>query len=103
MEGSRASRREKQMKDYSQVQEVLVDQNIPLDDQAIVRDFLSSFSYTKRQQLLGIFLGYPDKIKLFVDLIKKKTDFAKNPTEELSAEILDIENSEIKKLISELK
>lgn len=91
------------MKDYSQVQEVLVDQNIPLDDQEVIKNFLRAFSYTKRQQLIGIFLGYPDKINLFVGLIKKKTDFSKNPTEELSAEILDIENSEIKKLISELK
>lgn len=91
------------MKDYSELAEVLNKQNIAHKDQEIVRSFLGSFSFTKRQQLMGIFLGFPEKIPLFVDLLKKKIEFAKNPTEALSAEILDLENMEIKNLMSELK
>jgi len=91
------------MKDYSEIEEILNNQNITQDDQKIVRDFLSSFSFTKRQQLMGIFLGHSQKLNLFINLLKKKLEDAKNPTEELSAEILDIENSEIKSLIKELE
>lgn len=91
------------MKDYSQIQEVLDKQNIAHSDQEIVRGFLGSFSFTKRQQLMGIFLGYPEKITFFVDLLKKKVEFQKNPTEALSAEILEIENKEIKNLMSILQ
>lgn len=90
------------MKDYNQVQEVLDEQNIAHSDQEIVRDFLSSFSFTKRQQLMRIFLGFPEKIALFVTLLKKKIEFAKNPTEALSAEILDLEKNEIENLMKEL-
>lgn len=91
------------MKDYSQIEEVLNERNISREDQEIIRNFLLSFSFTKRQQLMGIILGFPDKIGIFVDLIKKKIEFQKNPTEELSAEILEIEEKEIKNLMSELK
>lgn len=90
------------MKDYSQLQEVLNKQNITQGDQEIVRDFLSSFSFDKRQQLMGVFMGHTDKIALFVDLLKKKVEFQKKPTEELAAEILDLENKEIKNLMEEL-
>ncbi|MFZ2303751.1 MAG: hypothetical protein WAV98_03110 [Minisyncoccia bacterium] len=91
------------MKDYSQIQEVLVKQNISHGDQEIVRTFLGSFSFTKRQQLMGFFLGFPEKINFFIDLLKKKMEFAKNPTETLSEEILDLEKREIKNLIKELQ
>jgi len=50
-----------------------------------------------------IFLGFPEKNSLFIDLLKKKIEFEKNPTETLSAEILKIEDKEIKKLMNELK
>lgn len=91
------------MKDYGQIQEVLDKQNIAPSDQEIIRSFFSSFSFEKRQQLMGIFLGFPEKIGLFVDLLKKKIEFEKNPTEALAAEILDLENKEIKDLIKELE
>lgn len=91
------------MKDYSQIEEVLNERNISHEDQEIIRNFLLSFSFTKRQQLTGIILGFPDKIGIFVDLIKKKIEFQKNPTDALSEEILEIEGREIKNLMSELK
>lgn len=91
------------MKDYSEIEEILNNQNITQDDQKIVRDFLSSFSFTKRQQLIGIFLGHEEKLSLFIGLLKKKMEFTKNPTEELSREILEIESREIKTLIKELE
>lgn len=91
------------MKDYSQIEEVLNKQNISPIDQEMMREFFRSFSFTKRQQLMGIFLGFPEEIALFIDLLKKKIEFTKNPTEELSKEILDLEGGEIKKLMSELQ
>ena len=91
------------MKDYIQIQEVLDKQNISHNDQEIVRDFFTSFAFTKRQQLMGIFLGFPEKINLFVVLLKKKIEFQKNPTEVLAEEILELENLEIKNLVAELK
>ncbi|HBB43972.1 MAG: hypothetical protein UW27_C0010G0025 [Parcubacteria group bacterium GW2011_GWA1_44_13] len=91
------------MKDYSQIEEVLNKQNIPHSDQEIIKNFFASFSFTKRQQLMGILLGFPEKAGLFVGLLKKKIEFEKNPTEALSAEILEIEEREIRNLMSELK
>ena len=91
------------MIDYTEIEKVLDSRNITPDDKKIIKDFLVSFSFTKRQQLMEIFLGHPEKIQLFVDLLKKKIKFAKKPTEALSAEILESEASEIKKLMKELE
>lgn len=52
---------------------------------------------------MGIIIGFPDKIGIFVDLIKRKIEFQKNPTDALSEEILEIEGREIKNLMSELE
>lgn len=101
--GGSAGRKLLIMKDYSQIQEALEKQNIQQDDQKIVKDFLASFSFTKRQQLMGIFLGFPEKISLFVSLLKKKTEFQKNPTEALAAEILTIEEEMMNSLMKELQ
>lgn len=90
------------MKDYAQVEQVLNAQNISQADQELVRQFFSSFSFEKRQQLMGIFLGHSDKIALFINLLKLKIEFHKRPTEELAAEIFAIEEGEIKSLMKEL-
>lgn len=90
------------MKDYSQIEEVLNNQNISQADQALVKEFLRSFPFEKRQQLMGIFLGHSDKITFLINLLKLKIEFHKNPTEELAAEIFAIEEGEIKSLMSEL-
>lgn len=90
------------MNDFSELQKVLVEQHLSKSEQAQIRDFLTSFSFTKRQQLIDIFLGFPEKISLFVSLIQKKKEFATHPTAQLSKEILSLEEKEIENLIKEL-
>lgn len=91
------------MKDWSQVIKILNEQKIPNDDQGLVKDFLNHFSFRKRQQLMGIFLGFPEKIQFFIELLKKKRNLAENPAENSTAEILDLENREIDLLIKEIQ
>lgn len=91
------------MKDYSELEEVLKQKGISNDDQEFLKKFLLSFSFPKRQQLMGIFLGFPEKIALYLEVLKKKAEFEKTPTEALSVEILELENSEINRLMSELQ
>lgn len=91
------------MKDWSELKNILDGKNMPNEDQQLIRDFLMSFSFQKRQQLMGIFIGFPEKIGFFIDLIKKKMELKKSPNEDLSKNILDIENSEVENLIKELE
>lgn len=91
------------MIDWSQIEDVLDKQSVSEDDQNLVRDFLSSFSFSKRQQLMGIFLGFPEKIGLFVELVKKKVKFANSMDKSLADDILHIENDEIDNLIKDLE
>ena len=91
------------MKDWSELKNVLDDQNISSEDQQLFREFLSSFSFQKRQQLMRIFLGFPERISLFADLLKKKVEFAKNPTESLAGEILEMESKEMQDLMKEVE
>lgn len=90
------------MNDYTKLQEALRAEHVSEADQQLVHDFLNSFSYTKQQQLLGIFLGFPEKVGLFAELIKKKKEFTVAPSEVLAREIIDLEEGEMKKLIEEL-
>lgn len=90
------------MKDYSNIETILNSQKIAQTDQDILRKFLSSFSFEKRQQLMGILIGHSENIVLFIDLLKKKIEFQKRPTEALAAEILKIENNEVQRLVQEL-
>lgn len=90
------------MKDWSEIKNVLDNQNISSEDQQLIRDFLMSSSFQKRQQLMGIFLGFPEKIILFTDLLKKKVTFAKNPTKDSAKEILDLESKEMQDLMKEI-
>lgn len=90
------------MKDWSEVKNVLDSHSVSSENQRLVRDFLSSFSFQKRQQLMGIFIGFPEKIALFITLLTKKVAFAKNPTETSGREILDTESKEMQDLMKEI-
>ena len=52
---------------------------------------------------MRIFLGFPERISLFADLLKKKVEFAKNPTESLAGEILEMESKEMQDLMKEVE
>lgn len=90
------------MRDFEQIKDILHSQNISNEDQQLFRDFLTSFGFQKRQQLMGIFLGFPEKMGLFVGLLKKKKVLAENYDANLAQEILDMENKEINNLIGNI-
>lgn len=90
------------IKDWDQIKNILDKQKISEKDQQFIGDFLIFFSFQERQQLMGIFIGFPDKINLFIDLIKKKKALAENYDENLAKEILDLENNEINGLIGKI-
>jgi hypothetical protein len=90
------------MIEYSQLVEIMKEQQVSESEQELVREFLMTFSYLKRQQLMGIFLGFPDKIAMYIKLLVLKSEFAKKPSDSLAKEITDMESGEIKNLIKEL-
>lgn len=91
------------MKDWEQLKNILDEQKVVgWGDQQLVRDFLTSFDFQKRQQLMGIFIGFPEKIGLFVDLLKKKKALAENYDANLAQEILDLESKKINNLIENI-
>lgn len=91
------------MKDWNDLKKILDSKNISNEDQQLIRDFLSFSSFQKRQQLMGIFLGFPEKINLFAELLKKKVEFAKSQAGSLAEEILDIEKKEMQDLMKEIE
>lgn len=90
------------MIEYSQLEEIMNEQQVSVSEQELVREFLIAFSFSKRQQLMGILTGFPEKMPLFVTLLKRKVEFAKKPSDALAKEITDMESGEIKNLIKEL-
>ena len=90
------------MNDWNQVEVILNEKNVASEDQNLVKSFLSDFSFIKRQQLMSIFLGFPEKLPLFIGLIKMKQELKTVPTKDLSDKIFEIEQREIGGLIKEL-
>jgi hypothetical protein len=89
------------MIDWNQIQILLTSQSVTADSQQLVRNFLNFHSFGKRQQLMGIFLNFPEKISLFVELLKKKGELAMNPNDQkLSREIMKMEDSETQSIIN---
>ncbi len=73
------------------------------DDQELVWDFLFSFSFPKRQTLLGVLIGFEEKLEFFVNLIKYKKELRGSLNKELTDKIMDIEKKEFETLIKALK
>lgn len=90
------------MEDWNQLKTILDNKKFSNQDQQLLHDFLMSFSFQKRQQLMGIFSGFPEKVSLFTDLLKKKVAFAKNLTEALAGKILEMESKEMQDLMKEI-
>lgn len=90
------------MKDWNELKNILGSQNISNEDQQLIRGFLTFFGFQKRQQLMGIFSGFPEKMPFFINLIKKKKLLAQHPDAPLAGEVLHLENEFIAELIKEI-
>jgi len=91
------------MKTWIQLNAIMDKSCISEDDQELVRDFLFSFSFSKRQTLLGVLIGFEEKLEFFVNLIKYKKELRNSLSKELTDKILDIEKEEFEILIKALK
>lgn len=87
------------MHNWSELENILCDQNIAEDDQRALDDFFMALSFSKRQQMFGILLGFPEQLNLFINLLKKKKLLAQQFNKELSQEILEFES----KIFEDLK
>ncbi len=90
------------MHEWDKVKIYLEEQNVVKKDIALIEDFLRHFDFLKRQQLMGILLGWPDKLNLFVEILKKKKTLAEKYDENLAKEILDLERREINSVMKEI-
>lgn len=91
------------MHDFEQLENILDEQKVAKEDQQLIRDFFISFGFQKRQQLMGIFVGWPERAGMFIDLIKNKKALAEKFDAEAAREILDLEEKEINSLIKNLQ
>ncbi len=90
------------MHEWDHVKTYLEKHNIAQEDVALVKEFLRSLNFVQRQQLMGILLGWPDKIGLFVEVLKKKHVLAQTQDENLAQEIFDLEQKEVTNLMKEI-
>lgn len=90
------------MKNFIQLKTIMDARGISNDDQDVVKDFLYRFSFRKRQQLLGILIGFPEELPVFIDLLKKKKMLAKNFDASRAREIISIEREKIDSLMKQI-
>ena len=91
------------MRTWLELKEKLEEKDIAEADQIILRDLLLSFGFSKRQMLLGILMGFEENISFFVDLVKKKQELKRSPSEDLANDVLDMEKNEMDRLLEDLK
>lgn len=87
------------MIDWNELENILNSQNIIAEDRRLLNDFLRMLPFEKRQQILGILIGFPDKLKVFIELLNKKKTLSQQFNKELSQEILEFES----KIFEDLK
>lgn len=90
------------MKDHTQLKTIMDEQEILSDDQHVIKDFLSHFSFHKRQQLMGILIGFPEELPVFIDILKKKKMLAKSFDASQAQEILAIEQKKIHNIMKQI-
>lgn len=90
------------MKEYTDIQKIFEEKGVSQEDQEMMKYFLSSFSFQKRQQLMGILLGFPELVSDFVLIVKKKMSIAKGDSSVNPEELLALEEGILTQLLGGL-
>lgn len=85
------------------LEQFLRENNVSDADVAFVVSFFLGFSHTVREQMFGIVRAHPEQLPFFLELMKKKHAFKREPTRELAEEILALEKNMLEKLVAETK
>lgn len=72
------------------------------DDQKVVKDFLRYLPFQKRQQLMGVLIGFPEELPSFIDILKRKMVLAERFDVSQAQAVFDIEREKIDDLIKQI-
>lgn len=90
------------MKDYIQLKTIMDERGISGDDQKVVKDFLHYFPFQKRQQLMGVLIGFPEELSSFIGILRKKILLAEKFDVSQAQEVFGIEREKIDDLIKQI-
>ena len=82
------------------LEELLNKKSIDEKEKELVFKFFLFLSKPQRERMFIIFRSYPEKIYLFVKILKTKLEIAGNSGSGLSEELLSLEKEQIKDLIA---
>ncbi|OGD32481.1 hypothetical protein A3C91_02515 [Candidatus Azambacteria bacterium RIFCSPHIGHO2_02_FULL_52_12] len=82
------------------LEELLNKKSIDEKEKELVFKFFLFLSKPQRERMFIIFRSYPEKIDLFVKILKTKLEIAGNSGSGLSEELLSLEKEQIKDLIA---
>ena len=85
------------------LEQFLKEHNVSVEDVVFVVNFFLGFSHTVREQMFGIVRAHPEQLPFFLELMKKKHAFKREPTRERAEEILVLEKNMLEKLVAETK
>jgi len=91
------------MKEWIQIKKILEDNGIKESDIEITKEFFLHFPFEKRQQLMGIFGGFPKEAGFFIELIKKKKVLAENHDITFEKEIIGMEETKMENIIKKIE
>ncbi len=73
---------------------VFLEKRLTSSNIELVKQLLSSLSFTERQNLMLAMIAFPGKIPFFTELVIKKQKLASRYNERLAHEILELEKTE---------
>ncbi len=73
---------------------VFLEKRLTPSEVELVKQLLSSLSFTERQNLMLAMIAFPGKIPLMTELVIKKQKLARRYNERLAKEILELEKKE---------
>lgn len=90
------------MNEWSELEKILKERKVSEKDANLLKDFLNYFDFHKRQTLMGVFLGFPDKIPFFLEILNAKKNLGLNFDKNLASDIIEKEKKLTRELIDEI-
>lgn len=87
----------------NKLEQFLREHNVSTEEVDFVVAFFLEYSHTVREQMFNIMHAHPEQLSFFLELMKKKHAFKRDPTGECAEEILALEKNMLEKLIAETK
>lgn len=84
-----------------ELEEFLNKKGVAQEDKDLFVEFFKNITHSNRERMLGILVGHEDMFPIFLDILRKKKEYALTGDASLGEELLALEKQTLDKLRNE--